>query len=146
MRKIILLAVVSMMIFGCSNEKDSLPAPENGQMFELFAVNEPTDGVLARNRPLYSQEAIQEVERVNIYVFQNSGSDYVYLKTYNVPGWTKGSTFMRFTVPDNDKLSAGDYEFLVVGQEATDNYTLTGSCCRGNKNRGYGGDHYSTGK
>ena len=125
MRKIILLAVVSMMIFGCSNEKDSLPAPENGQVFELFAVNEPTDGVLARNRPLYSQEAIQEVERVNIYVFQNSGSDYVYLKTYNVPGWTKGSTFMRFTVPDNDKLSAGDYEFLVVGQEATDNYTLT---------------------
>lgn len=125
MKKIILMAVVGMMMAACSDGKDGLSDPESGQVFELSAVNEPTKGVLARSRPLYSQEAVQEVERVNIYVFQNNGTDYIYLKTYNVPNWTKGSTFMRFTVPDNDKLAAGDYEFLLVGREATDNYTLT---------------------
>lgn len=125
MKKIILMAVVSMMMAACSDGKDGLSDPESGQVFELSAVNEPTKGVLARSRPLYSQEAVQEVERVNIYVFQNNGTDYIYLKTYNVPNWTKGSTFMRFTVPDNEKLAAGDYEFLLVGREATDNYTLT---------------------
>lgn len=127
MRKIFLMAAVSMIMFACSNEKEKndLPTPGSGQVFELSAVNELTDGIVSRTRPVYSQEAIQEVERVNVQVFQNNGTDYVYLKTYNVPGWIKGSTFMRFTVPDNDKLAAGDYEFLVVGQEATDNYTLT---------------------
>lgn len=126
MRKIMLMAAVSMIMFACSNEKDenSLPVPESGQVFELSVVNEPVNGIEARNRPLFSQEALQEVERVNIHVFQNNGTDYVYLKTYNVPGWTKGSTFMRFPVPDSDKLPAGSYNFLLVGQEATDNYTM----------------------
>lgn len=128
MRKIVLMAAVSMLMFACSNEKEEAIVPggqEKGLVFELAAVNEAESGVVSRSRPLYSQEAIQEVERVNIYVFQSNGTDYVYLKTYNVPGWVKGSSFMRFSVPDNNKLAAGSYNFLVVGQEATDNYTIT---------------------
>lgn len=32
---------------------------------------------------------------------------------------------MRFAVPDNDKLAAGDYQFLAIGREATDNYRIS---------------------
>ena len=125
MRKMIWIAVVSVMLFACSDGKDDLSFLEGGQVFELTAIIKPTKGALARSRSSYSREAMQEVERVSIYVFQKNATDCVYLKTYNMPGWTEDNTFMRFTVPDNDKLAAGDYEFLVVGREAIDHYTLT---------------------
>lgn len=125
MRKLLWMVAASFLLFACSNDNSNAPAEPQGQVFELSAVNEAIPGMTTRTRPLYSQEAIQEVERVNIHVFQMAGADYTYLKTFNVPGWTKGSTFMRYTVADADKLPEGNYTFLVIGQEATDNYTLT---------------------
>lgn len=127
MKKVLWLAVASMFMFACSNDKENSNVPDQSQdqIFELSAVNEAVDGTVTKTRPLYSQEAIQEVENVNIYVFQKNGSDYTYLSTFAVTGWSKGSSFMRYTVPDNNKLAAGDYTFLVVGREAMDNYTMT---------------------
>lgn len=125
MKEILWTVAASMLLFACSNDKENVSDDPQGQVFELSAVNEATNGVITRTRPLYSQDAIQEVENVNIYVFSQNGADYTYTSTYHVPGWSKGSTFMRFVVPDNSKLSAGNYNFLLVGREATDNYTLT---------------------
>lgn len=127
MKKFFLIMAASILIFACSKEEDTSIDEPSGQVIELTAVNEPTDGnAITRTRPLYSQEAIQEIERVSIYVFSYnaSSSDYFYLKTYTVSGWNKGSSFMRFAVPDNDKLAAGDYQFLAIGREATDNYRI----------------------
>ncbi len=135
MKKTILMALASTLMCACSNEKNDIDTfiPEEGQVFELSTINEAANGLESRTRPLYSQEAVQEVERVNIHVFQSSGSDYLYKKTYNVPNWSKGSTFMRYTVPDNNKLTAGNYKFLVVGQEASDSYTITTPTIDGTK-------------
>ena len=127
MKKFFLIMAASILIFACSKEEGTSIDEPSGQVIELTAVNEPTDGnAITRTRPLYSQEAIQEIERVSIYVFSYnaSSSDYFYLKTYTVSGWNKGSSFMRFAVPDNDKLAAGDYQFLAIGREATDNYRI----------------------
>lgn len=127
MKKTILLIAASMLMFACSKENDGGKSTDEppGQIIELAAVNELTDGLAAtKTRPLYSQEAIQEVERVSIYVFTDNGATTSYLKTYTVTGWSKGTTFMRFPVPDNDKLATGNYQLLVIGREATDNFTL----------------------
>lgn len=126
MKKTILLIAASALLFACSKEKDEgQPTDEpQGQVIELSTVNELTDGITTKTRPLYSQEAIQEVENVSVYVFSDNGTTTSYLKTYTVTGWSKGLAFMRFAVPDNDKLLPGNYQLLAVGREATDNYKL----------------------
>lgn len=125
MKKIISVAVAAMFMFACSNDIEGLTDEEGGQIFEINALNEPTSGVFARSLPEYSQEAMFGIEQMNLYVFQNNGTDYVYFKTYPVPGWSKGDTFLRFTVPDNEKLAAGDYMFLLVGGQVEARYFLT---------------------
>lgn len=127
MKKTILLIAASMLMFACSKENnEGNPKDEpQGQIIELSTVNELTDELqTTKTRPLYSQEAIQEVERVSILVFTDNGTTTSYLKTYTVTGWSKGITFMRFAVPDSDKLPAGNYQLLAIGREATDNYSL----------------------
>lgn len=126
MKKVFLLAMASMLIFACSKEKNEGVLPEEkGMVIEVAAVNELSSGLATRTRPLYSEEALQEVERVNVHVFLSNGTNYLYDTTYAIPNWTKGTTFMRFTVPANGLLKQGVYQFLVVGQEATSNYTIT---------------------
>lgn len=128
MRNILLTAAASLFIFGCSNDNENSPEiPEQGVVFEISTVNKTKEGLDSRTRPLYGQDALQEVERVNIYAFKKNTSDgnYYYNKTLTVDSWPKGSAFQRYSVPTNQELSAGDYQFLVVGQELTDNYTLT---------------------
>lgn len=127
MKKFLWMVAAIFLMFACSNDKENgnEPIAPESQVFELTAVNEIITGVPTRNRPLYSQEAIQEVERVSIYVFKKVDPNYTYLKTFEVTGWSKGSTFMRYTVADADKLEADDYTFLLVGREASDNFTLT---------------------
>lgn len=123
------MIVAGILMMACSKDKNaesSIPQ-DDSQVIEISAVNNLTEGIQTKTRPLYSQEAIQEVERIQLLIFEyNSGAaDYLYSKTYDIPGWTKGTTFMRFAVPDDSKLPVGDYRFLVIGREATDNYHMT---------------------
>lgn len=122
MKKILWAVFVSMVFLACSDEKEGLTDEEGLQIFELNVINKPTRGVFARSRPWQNPETVR-IGRVKIYVFQNNGADDVYLKTYNIPDWPEGNDFMNFTPPDDDKLAAGDYKFLVVGQGTADRYT-----------------------
>ena len=126
MRKFYLIALASISMFACSknDSQESTDIPSEGIVFELATVNKLENGITSRTRPLYSQEAIQEVERVSIYAFKKNGNNYLYDTTYVVPNWSKGSTFMRFTIEPLNRLQKTDYQFLVVGRELTDNYTL----------------------
>lgn len=128
MKKTFLMIVAGLLMMACSKDKNDGDIPQdNAQIIEISAVNKLTEGITSRTRPLYSQEAIQEVERIQLHIFQydQTAMDYLYLQSYTIPGWTKGTTFMRFAVPDNSKLAPGNYRFLVIGREATDNYHMT---------------------
>lgn len=121
------MTVASLMLFACSND-EKFPSdngkPEDGKViFEINAINQMDQGV--GKKALYSQAATHEVEKVTIFAFVNTNSNYVYTQTFVVNGWAKGSNFMRFGVPDNQKLPSGDYKFIAVGQDASDNFTLT---------------------
>lgn len=132
MKKWMFLALASVFAFAaCSNEDDPVVQSEveNGSIvFQLSAVNQLTDGLASRapvTSPVYSQEATQNVSDVMIYAFLQSGSDYVFSKSYTVTNWVVGGSTVRYAVPDNDKLPVGSYRFLVVGRDASDNYTVT---------------------
>ena len=128
MKKLMFLVAASLFMFAaCSSEDDSSPEvnPENAAItFELSAVNGLTDGIGTR-MPVYSQEATQHVTRVSVYAFVQNGSTYLHQKTYDITGWTDGTTFKRFAVPDADKLPVGVYKFLAVGRDATDRFSVT---------------------
>lgn len=126
MKHYLLIALASISLLACSknDSTDSNDIPDGNIVFELATVNELQSG-MSRTRPLYSQEAIQEVEQVSIYAFKKNGADYQYDTIYTVSNWSKGSTFMRFPIGTSNKLKVGDYQILVIGREATDNYTIT---------------------
>ena len=128
MKKLMFLVAASLFVFAaCSSEDDSSPEvnPENAAItFELSAVNGLTDGIGTR-MPVYSQEATQHVTRVSVYAFVQNGSTYLHQKTYDITGWTDGTTFKRFAVPDADKLPVGVYKFLAVGRDASDRFSVT---------------------
>ena len=101
MKKLMFLVAASLFVFAaCSSEDDSSPEvnPENAAItFELSAVNGLTDGIGTR-MPVYSQEATQHVTRVSVYAFVQNGSTYLHQKTYDITGWTDGTTFKRFAL------------------------------------------------
>ena len=128
MKKWMFFVAASMFAFAaCSDEDDSTqPVPMEGHVtFEISAVNELDDGTT--RTPLYSQEASQHVTRVSVYAFRyiSASSNYLYQNTYTVTGWSDGTTFKRFAVPDSDKLPAGTYKFLAVGRDASDLFSVT---------------------
>lgn len=120
--------MASAFLFACSESDDPSPVvdnsiPEGSVVFDISAVNKLNNGMSRGN--VYSQEATQHVTRVSVYAFSNNGSDYVYTKTYDISGWSDGTTFKRYVVAEGDKLPAGDYKFLAVGRDATDQFTVT---------------------
>lgn len=127
MNKILTFLFAAMLVTACSNNDDNVPSePVNvkGLSFELKTVNKMEAGMRA-GAPIYSQEATQNVTRVNVYAFKSNGTNYLFVKTFNVTGWTLGTTTKVYDVPEADKLAAGSYKFLAVGQDASDNYTIT---------------------
>lgn len=128
MKKLVFLAMASAFLFSCSNNDDPLPN-EGGQKgnvtFEVSAVNGLTNGMGGRGA-LYSQEAVQNITDVKVHAFLSDGSgNFLYKKTYDISGWTAGTTFKRFAVASADDLAAGTYKFLAVGRDAADTYTVT---------------------
>lgn len=123
MKKFYFASLASLFLLSACSKDENTPAESipDGIVFELSAVNE----LNTSRAPLYSQEAVHSVENVSVYVFQQSGLDYLYLKTFTITGWTKGSNFMRYEVPAGETLPAGTYKFLGVGTDNGSPYTLT---------------------
>lgn len=121
MKKILLLFAATAAVFSsCSKENhEGAQVPDGGLVFEVSTKN-----ALDTRADLYSQEAVHQVERVSIYAFQKTGADYLYLKTFTFDTWIKGTSFQRYDVLPADNVPMGDYKFLAVGRDLTDNYTL----------------------
>ncbi len=120
MKKISMLFVSCLVLLSaCTKDEEKEESVPAGTLrFEISA-----EDALDTRANLYSQEPVHSVADMKVYVFQRSGSNYLYLKTYVIP-WTAGTSFGRYDVPSGDMLSAGDYMFLAVGRDASDNFTL----------------------
>lgn len=120
MKKIALLFASCAIIFGsCAKNEGRENGLAPGTLrFEVSAKNS-----IETRADLYSQEPVHSVANVKVYVFQKSESDYLYFKTYTIP-WALNESFARYDVLTADMLPAGDYKFLAVGRDATDNFTL----------------------
>lgn len=118
------LLTSALLLGACSNEdKGASPSEPEGLVFELSAVNKLNTS--ASRAPLYSQDAVQSVSTVQVYVFTQTGSDFLYLKTYDISNWTEGGTFARYEVPAGETLPEGTYKFLAVGTDNDSPYMLT---------------------
>lgn len=127
MKKLMFLALASLFVFACSKDDESVPdsGVKKGYVtFDISAVNKLSDGITTRG-PIYSQAPVQHVTNVKVYAFENTGSAYTHVKTYDITGWTDGTTFKRFEVPVADKLGEGSYKFLAVGRDASDKFSVT---------------------
>lgn len=123
-----ILACGLLTFSACSNDdafnedETNVTAGEtrNVELTFNFSVNsgEQTRG----GRPLYSSEALQQVNAMKVYVFKESGGEYVYSEEINGGNFgfnnstAQGTESHSYTL--TDKLTVGDtYKFLAVGYE-----------------------------
>lgn len=122
-----ILACGLLTFSACSNDdafnedETNVTAGEtrNVELTFNFSVNsgEQTRG----GRPLYSSEALQQVNAMKVYVFKKSGEDYVYSEEINGNNFgfnnstAQGTESHSYTL--TDKLADGTYKFLAVGYE-----------------------------
>lgn len=123
-----ILACGLLTFSACSNDdafnedETNVTAGEtrNVELTFNFSVNsgEQTRG----GRPLYSSEALQQVNAMKVYVFKQSGDDYVYSEeitdddNFGFNNSTAAETESHsYTL--TDKLDDGTYKFLAVGYE-----------------------------
>lgn len=129
-----ILACGLLTFSACSNDdafnedETNVTAGEtrNVELTFNFSVNsgEQTRG----GRPLYSSQALQQVNAMKVYVFKESGGEYVYSEEITDDG---NFGFNNSTAAETeshsytltDKLTDGKYKFLAVGYE--DGYTTT---------------------
>lgn len=124
-----ILACGLLTFSACSNDdafnedETNVTAGEtrNVELTFNFSVNsgEQTRG----GRPLYSSEALQQVNAMKVYVFKESGDDYVYSEEitddgnfgFNNNSSAQGTESHSYTL--TNKLADGKYKFLAVGYE-----------------------------
>lgn len=123
MKQILFIAAASLVLFACSKD-DNREIPGNPDPVEGVVIDLSTANTIDTKRPVYSQDSLQAVDTVTIFVFKNNGTDYVYTQTFGVPGWTAGTTKKSYTIPSSS-LAAGDYKFLATGREKNTSLTLT---------------------
>ena len=131
-----ILACGLLTFSACSNDdafnedETNVTAGEtrNVELTFNFSVNsgEQTRG----GRPLYSSEALQQVNAMKVYVFKESGADYVYSEEINGNNFgfsnssAQGTESHSYTL--TKKLTNGKYKFLAVGYEEGYNETFKG--------------------
>lgn len=127
------LACGLLTFSACSSDDDNLGGGQTGAAtgelcdvtvnfdFEVSSASSTRAG-----RPLYSQEALQQVNDMHLYLFKEVGSDYVFQKEiidangfgFNDDAVT-GTETKTYTL--TDKLETGRYKFLAVGFEEKTN-------------------------
>lgn len=123
----VILACGLLTFSACSNDdafnedETNVTAGEtrNVELTFNFSVNsgEQTRG----GRPLYSSEALQQVNAMKVYVFKESGGEYVYSEEINGSNFgfnnstAVGTESHSYTL--TNKLADGTYKFLAVGYE-----------------------------
>lgn len=133
-----ILACGLLTFSACSNDdafnedETNVTAGEtrNVELTFNFSVNsgEQTRG----GRPLYSSEALQQVNAMKVYVFKESGDDYVYSEEitdngnfgFNNNSSAQGTESHSYTL--TNKLADGTYKFLAVGYEEGYSTTFKG--------------------
>ena len=123
-----ILACGLLTFSACSNDdafnedETNVTAGEtrNVELTFNFSVNsgEQTRG----GRPLYSSEALQQVNAMKVYVFKESGGEYVYSKEITDDGNFGFNNSNAVETESHsytltDKLDDGTYKFLAVGYE-----------------------------
>lgn len=122
-----ILACGLLTFSACSNDdafnedETNVTAGEtrNVELTFNFSVNsgEQTRG----GRPLYSSQALQQVNAMKVYVFKESDGDYVYSEEINGSNFgfnnstAVGTESHSYTL--TNKLNDGTYKFLAVGYE-----------------------------
>ncbi len=116
MKKLLLLsALFALVATGCTKQDDNNGWRQGTVQFE-FSVNSLT------RAGIYSQEDIvPNITSVQVHAYLNDGTDYVYAKSINIPGWTDG---MIYVLEGANILTPGDYKFLAVGQVAGSHYSV----------------------
>ncbi|WP_390612907.1 FimB/Mfa2 family fimbrial subunit [Alistipes onderdonkii] len=128
MKKFLLMATVGMMMFSaCSNDGSLSEITNNGEArpVELSMDFTVSSGAETRaGRPLYSSEALQQVNDLKLYIFKENQGAYKYSKAISVEAFknaeaqgTESHTY-KFT----EKLADGKYQFLAIGFEEDQAY------------------------
>lgn len=121
MKNHLITIALGLLAIACSKDDQPIPRTDNRVSINLSMVETLQPDIDTR-RPVYSQEALQNINKMDLYIFQQSGADYLYSTTHSIP-WTQGNATGNYTLPAS--LPAGNYKFLVVGRETTDSYTLS---------------------
>ena len=123
---LVVIAICAMLFASCSNENELKPTV-NSVVFELKATDHLDNGFDTRTG-LYSQTPVNNVDMVTVYAFKNDGNgNFLYARTFNITGWTKGLTTYRHEVPQSEILTGGGtFKFIAVGRNntGTDGYTI----------------------
>lgn len=121
MKNYLMTIALGLLAIACSKDDRTILPTDNKISISLRMVETLQPDINTR-RPVYSQEALQNVGKMDLYIFLQSGADYLYSATHSIP-WTQGNATGNYTLPT--LLPAGNYKFLIVGRETTDNYTLS---------------------
>lgn len=121
------LTMCAGLLWSCSSDNDldnddNLNIPKGSIEFDISTFDEISTRT---GRPLYSEEPEHVVSRMSVYVFKQTGSDYLFVKDFNLDAeWSVGQSSKCIQVPMGEQFTAGDYRFLAVGRDLLDAYTV----------------------
>lgn len=88
MKNYLITMVLGILAIACSKD-DQTTLGGDGININLSMVEMLQPDINTR-RPVYSQEALQNVNKMDLYIFRQSGADYFYSTTYNI-SWVQGN-------------------------------------------------------
>lgn len=141
MKKNYLLAFAAMGLLtlgACSDDNEVVGGPEEQAGEQVIVLDmQDTDALVTRSRPLYSTEnkGAEEVTHVKLLVFKkdDTGNAKKLVKEINISNWKTSSSPYNYgnqytyVLKGEDKLEAGTYEILAVGQNQEDDNHYTWS-------------------
>lgn len=130
MKKFLLMAAVGTMMFSaCSNDDNLSEIASNGEArpVELSMDFTVSSGAETRaGRPLYSSEALQRVNNLQLYIFKKDaeGGNHKFVKSVKIEAFNNQTSQGNesHTYKFTDKLVDGTYKFLAVGFEEAEAY------------------------
>lgn len=124
------LAAGMVMLSACSSNDDNIANGgdnANNAKQEIVLQVANTNASTRAGRPLYSSEAKQSIENVKVIICSKDASTIAYTAdvdwtSSNVVDYPNGKE-TTLTIPEDDKLAAGDYVVYAYGFHKTSDYT-----------------------